>query len=456
MDLGPLTLIPPLLILVMAIATRNTASSLFVGAIACCLLAYQGDFLTEFINLMYAVGMSEDTIWYVLFVALFGCILGMWSNTGATRALAEALSKYATNQRRTLLLTWVIGALVFIDDFTSIAVRGTMTKLYDKNKIPRAMLSYITDAQAAPLNTLIPFGTWGLFYASVFAGYQEVAALGSEMAVYLACVPFMFYGIVSMIVSLLVALGVIPPIGSMKKEYARAEETGELYNEASKALNTMGDDETPFDTTKRRKLIIGFVVPLVVFVAIVVATSDVIIGCLVGIVVSIALFAAMRLANWTYLMKACMDGVAEMVPMIVIVFAAYMVRDSLTAIGLPEFVVSVAEPLMSPMLLPVVVFILCALLAFLSGSNWGSTLPVAAVVIPLCGAIGGNMYLVLAAVVSGAAFGAHACFYCDVTIFTSGMTKIDNMEHALTQVPYCIISAAITAIAFLITGIALA
>ena len=72
-----------------------------------------------------------------------------------------------------------------------------MTKLYDKNKIPRAMLSYITDAQASPLNALIPIGTWGIFYQSVFAGYEEVAAMGDSMSVYNSTVPFIFYGWVS-------------------------------------------------------------------------------------------------------------------------------------------------------------------------------------------------------------------------------------------------------------------
>lgn len=455
MELGILTLLPPVAILLVAIKTRNTASSLFLGALICCILQYQTGFLTGFIDLMYAVGCDESTVWYVLFVSLFGCILGIWSRTGATRALAESLQKYATNQRRTLLLTWFIGLLMFIDDFASIAVRGTMTKLYDKNKIPRAMLSYITDAQAAPLNSLIPFGTWGIFYASVFVGYEEVSALGSGMDVYASTVPFMFYGWISLIISLMVAIGLIGPLGSMKKAYARARETGELYSPESAALNDGFDEEEPFDTKTMAKLLTGFIVPLVVFISVIVVTGDVIIGSIVAIVVTLVVFMALRLSKWTDLMKACMEGVADMVPMIVIVFAAYMVRDSLIAIGLPEYAISVAEPFMSPALLPVMTFVICALLAFLSGSNWGSTLPVAAVVIPLCAAIGGSTPLVLAAVVSGAAFGAHACFYCDVTIFTSGMTKIDNMEHATTQLPYCLIGAGATVVAFAIAGFVL-
>ena len=85
-----------------------------------------------------------------------------------------------------------------------------------------------------------------------------------------------------------------------------------------------------------------------------------------------------------------MNGIKDMTSMIVIVFAAYMVRNSLIAIGLPEYVVAVARPFMSPELLPLITFIACTILTFASGSNWGATLAVAAIVIPLCAALQGN------------------------------------------------------------------
>ena len=346
----------------------------------------------------------------------------------------------------------MIGILVFIDDFTSIAVRGTMTKLYDKNKIPRAMLSYITDAQASPLNALIPIGAWGIFYQSVFVGYAEVTALGDSMSVYNSTVPFIFYGWVSVAIALLVALGVLKPMGAMKKAYERAQATGRLYSEESDALNTDDGEEAPLDSVKTKKLLAGFIIPLAVFIVIVLVNGDVVLGSLVTIAVAFVLFLALRLARWNELMKACMQGITDMVPMIVIVFAAYMVRDSLIAIGLPEYVVAVARPFMSPELLPLITFIACTILTFASGSNWGATLAVAAIVIPLCAALQGNMILVLAAIVSGAAFGAHVCFYCDVTVFTSGMTKIDNIEHAVTQLPYGLLGMAVSCVGYLLAG----
>lgn len=452
MDLGILTLVPPIVILIVAIKTRSTTSSLLIGVITCCILQYRTGFLSGLIDLMYGVACSEDTAWYVMFVILFGCLLGIWSRTGATNALAELLSKYATTKKKTLLLTWIIGVLVFIDDFTSIAVRGTLTGLYDKNGIPRNQLSYITDATGSPINALIPIGTWGLFYASVFNGYEEVTAYGDGVAVYTKCVPFLFYSWVAIIIALLFSAGVIKPIGGLKKAQEIADTTGRLYTEASDALNVVDDNQEKIDAVKVKKLVIGLFAPLITFIAIVVVNSDVITGSWVALAVAFIIFMVFKLATWKELMSACMGGAGDMLSMVLIVFAAYMVRDSLISIGMPEFVTEVCEPFMSAAILPVLTFIICAVLAFLSGTNWGSGLPVAAVVIPLAPTVGANMFLVLAAVISGAAFGAHACFYCDVTVFTAGMTKIDNMEHAVAQLPLCIIGGVLSAVMFLVAG----
>ncbi len=155
------------------------------------------------------------------------------------------------------------------------------------------------------------------------------------------------------------------------------------------------------------------------------------------------------------MMDASMQGIESMTSMSVIVFMAYMLKEAITDIGLPEYVISLVLPIMGPSVLPVITFLACVVLTFTTGSNWGGTVGVTAIVIPLASALGANMPLVLAAIVSGAAFGAHVCFYTDVTVFTSTITKIDNQEHAITQFPYGIIGMLISTAAFTICGLLL-
>lgn len=455
MSYGIITLLPPLLVIFLAIRTRSTTSSLFIGSLVCCIIHYGTHFLGGFIDLMYSVGTNPDTVWYVLFVSFFGCILGIWSSFGSTRALADWLKNYCTSARKTTFFTWLLGGLVFVDDFASVVVTSSMASLYDKHKIPRAMLAYIADSTASPICTIIPFGTWAIFYQSVFAGYEEVATLGSSMATYTKAIPYMFYGWAALIVTLLAALNIIRPLGAMKKAYKRVQTTGEVYGPESMESYGSAAVLAREKNKSNRVLIWGFVLPLLVFLGVILFTGDVLIASLLTISIMIPYYILFHIATWKQLMKACMAGIGDIISMVTIVFAAYMLRDSLVAIGMPSYVISVAKPIISPAFLPAITFGICTILTFASGSNWGATLPVTAIVIPLAAATGANIYLVIAAIVSGAAFGAHACFFCDVTIFTSGMCKIDNMEHAITQLPYCLISASVSLVAFLVAGIIL-
>lgn len=451
--MGILTLLPPIIILIIAIKTKNSNSSMMIGILLCCILYYKQDFLTGLIDMLYESCMDEDQVWYILFVALFGIVLGLWAESGATRALAFKLSKYATNQKRTLILTWLVGLLLFIDDFTSIAVHGTLVKLYDEKKLPRVSLSYITDAQASPLNALIPFGTWGLYYTMIFKGFDEVVAAGYDgIGGYIKTLPYQFYSYAALIISLLFVMGVVKPFGPMKKAFDRAKETGALYGEKSAALNEE-DDEEPLDETKLGLLLSVFIIPLVLFVGVTVYTGDVITASLITIAFMIVYMLVTRVANWQKLMAACMKGIIDMAEMIVIVIPIYMLYTMLDKMGLPDFVISVAEPILSPALIPFVSFVVCCLLTFFSGSNWGITLPVASIVIPFCATVGGNMPMVMASLVSGAAFGAHACFYCDVTVFSAGMARVDTLEHAQAQLPYALIGGAISAVLYLVAGL---
>ena len=367
------------------------------------------------------------------------------------------LKKYATTQKKTMVLSWLAGVVVFFDDFTSILIRGMMTKLYDDQKIPRAMLTYIADATASPLCILIPFGTWAVFYQSLFSGYEEVTSIGPVMTVYMEAIPFMFYGWAALLVSLLASLNILKPIGAMKKAYIRAAATGKLYGPESETLN-MEEEPGINEMTKEQfvKGIFCFLIPIFVLIITALITLDVLKAVIITIAIQIPLYLIVGRISWKEMMHASMKGIESMTSMIVIVFVAYMLKEAITDIGLPEYVISIVSPVMSNALMPVITFLACVVLTFTTGSNWGGTVGITAIVIPLAGIMGTYIPLVLAAIVSGAAFGAHVCFYTDVTVFTSVMTKIDNQEHAITQLPYGIIGMAISTAAYLISGYILA
>lgn len=120
---------------------------------------------------------------------------------------------------------------------------------------------------------------------------------------------------------------------------------------------------------------------------------------------------------------------------------------------LTEFLIEIAKPLLTPVLFPTISFLLLAVLAFVTGSNWGMSAVVIPILLPLCDALGANVVLTMAAIISGGAFGSHACFYTDATVLASNSAGIDNMEHALTQIPYVTIAAVLSTIGFGVAGV---
>ena len=449
MEYGIICLVPPAIIIVVAIISRSTVLALLLGVISACVIQSGWGFIDNFIDLVYSVGADTDTIWYIFFVVLFACMLGMWLATGSISSFASALEKYATTQKKTLVLTWFLGIVLFIDDFTSVAVRGTLTDLFDKYKIPRAMLTFIADSTASPVCILVPFGTWAIFYQSVFSGYDDIVSMGNIMESYIKMIPTLFYGWAALIIPLLASIGIIKPMGAMKKAWDRAEKTGELFSENSLKLNSVKENKKQNATIKS---LLGFIIPLIIFIIIVFKKSDVIVAAIISIIIMVAYYLITRQMNVSGMVSACVDGIKDMTDMILIVIFAYMLRDSLIAMDMPNFVVSTVAPNVSPGFLPFIAFIVCSFIAFASGSTWGTTVAASAILVPLCSAIGGNMIYVMSAIVSGAAFGSHACFYCDVTVLTSAMTKIDNMEHALTQLPYALIGLVVSCIGYLVIG----
>ena len=141
-----------------------------------------------------------------------------------------------------------------------------------------------------------------------------------------------------------------------------------------------------------------------------------------------------------------------MVPTIAIVFMAFVMQQAANDIGLPNYVIETVAPYLNGDIFPAVSFIVVALLTFITGSNWGIPAVCVPIILPLGASLVANLVLVMAAVLSGGALGSHACFYSDATVLTSSSCSIDNMDHALSQIPYALIASAVSLAGFLICG----
>lgn len=459
-NFGILTLIPPIVIIIFALVTKRTFEALLIGAVI-------GFFMTDKWGVLGATldGFSTtaaENIWMVLVFGLLGGYTFLLQRSKGSYGFGRFVRKFANSEKKTLIIGWILGIIVFMDDYLNIlTVSTSLRETCDRQKTPREMLAYVIDSTGAPVCVLIPLSTWAVFYAGVVGDEAGMASYGSGMDIYISSIPFILYGWMAVIVVPLVILGVIPKMFGMKKAYKRVQETGRVYSEQSDKYN---QGITEFDKLMEEKgisdedekgHILYFIIPLAVVIAVTLYTDDLLIGLAAALVVMAIMYLPTKAVPFGEFCEAFASGFASMVPMMFITIGALTVKLSMDGIGLPEFVINAVLPYMNGALFPAITFIVVAGLSFVTGSNWGIPALTVPILIPLALAGGANPLVVFGAIISGGTFGSHACFYSDATVLTSQTCGIENLEHAFTQFPYAITSAILAIIGFIICGFAL-
>jgi len=435
-----LVLLPALVTVITAILSRRPIESLLAGVFVGLLMLEPSAALSNFSSILLEVMMHETIAWIIIVCGLMGSLITLLMRVGAASAFSRALSSKAQNSTSALLYTWLLGLVVFIDDYlNALAVGSSMRKVTDKFKVSREMLAYVVDSTAAPICVLVPVSTWAVFYAGLFmdAGYAES---GQGMALYVSAIPYMVYPIAAMLLVPLVAAGIVPALGMMKSAQQRAAEgTAPLPIDE-------GEEESLVDTEDRVR-IYHFVLPIVALLGFSIWYDlDVQIGVIMSVAITIILFGAQRLMAWTQMFDAVIDGIKIMLPALTMVVMAFVFKEVNDQLGLATYVIENIAPLMTPLMFPALTFLAMALISFATGSSWGVFAIAIPIILPLAETVGVSIPLAIGALVSASAFGSHACFYSDATVLAAQGSGCDVMDHALTQIPYALIAAAISCV----------
>lgn len=196
----------------------------------------------------------------------------------------------------------------------------------------------------------------------------------------------------------------------------------------------------------------NFLIPILVLVIVGISSGEILLGVLAALVVCMIMYVPRKLMTMEEFFNLMVSGFGSMLSIFFMLVGAFSLANVSSQLGLTEYLIELAKPLLSAAAFPALAFLLLAVLAFVTGSNWGMSAVVIPILIPMCAALNGNLVLTMAAIISGGAFGSHACFYTDATVLSSNSAGIDNMEHALTQWPYVFISAGLSTVLFLICG----
>ncbi len=454
---GMITLLPPVLIIVFALITKKTFEALVLGGIVACVIAYGTGFFGGYLDFLQ-VTVSEN-VWVILVVGIFGSFIALMRKAKATEGFTDLIIKYSKTEKKSMLVAWLLGIIIFVDEYLNVLVIGnTMQTVCDKQKTPREMLAYVIDSTGVPVCMLIPISTQAVYWASMLEQEPTLAGYGSGMEIFIQGIPFYFYAWLAVIIVPLVIIGVIPKLGPMKKAYERTARTGETYNPGSKKFNIQEEVQELVESTKKKGKgsVWDFVIPMLTLIgATIYFDLDLLPGVIVGTVVATIMYFIRRRITFQEFSEAIISGFASMTIMFAIIISALTLQKALAEIGMSDYIVDIATPFMSAALLPAIAFVLVAILSFVTGSCWGVPAITIPIILPLAAAVGADPILTVGAILSSATFGAHACFYSDATVLTSSAAGIENMDHAVTQIPYALIAGVLSVIGFLIAGFAM-
>ncbi len=447
-DLGAVSLIPTLVVFVLAIITHRPIESLISGSIVGLIIIHGAQFIGGFAETSVRVMTDDDVAWVILVCGFMGSLIGILIRTGSTSAFTEVMARFVKSQRSALMATWVLGIFMFVDDYlNSLAVGAAMRKLTDKYKVSREKLAYVVDSTAAPISVIIPFSTWGVFFAGLIVA-NGIAPEGEGLTTYISAIPYMLYAWVAVLLVPLVIYGVIPSLGAMKKAENRAQTTGETVPPGAAHIEQANESIQPRPDVKPR--ISMFIVPMLILVlATLYFDKDFLVGIYITLGSTVIFIIAARIMSMHDTFDTVIDGFKTMIEPLGVLVAAFILKDVNDVLGLAGFVVSTMQPLLTPESLPTVIFVSMGLVSFMTGSNWGVFVIILPIVTALTYNLGADMTLVIGATLSASTFGSHACFYSDATVLTAQASGCTAMQHALTQIPYALIAALITIMGFL-------
>ncbi len=461
---GLLTLVPAFGFLIFALLTRKVITAIILSGVAGYIIYHKAGFIQPTLDALIDASTDWDNNYIVVICLLFGCLVQLLRTSKGALAIGNMARKYVNSEKKGLMLTWICGLIIFVDDYLSILVTAnTVMPLTDSKGTPREMLAYVINTTSAPVCVIIPISAWVVFFSGIFEAQPEAAALGATgTEIYHSIMPYFFYPFLCVIFVPLVILGIVPKMGGIKKAYERVATTGQLWPDSSAMMNTEGFGEVSGAIASKEEeerefkpQLWAFLFPMAVVIAVTVWKGDILWGVVWGILACLTFIPA-KLMSFSKFCDCCYKGLEDMLFIAVVLVVSLFYRESMLLVGLPAYVIEVAGPFMSAALLPAICFIVVALVCFATGSIWSIPAVTTPIVLPLAAAVGASIPLTLGAIVSAAIFGAQACFYSDVTLMASSACRVNNVDYAVAQLPYIGIVTAISFIMYVAFGFAMA
>ena len=456
-------LLPPIIAIGLALITKEVYSSLFIGILSGGILAAKFEPLKT-IDTVINVGLIDavsGTAGIFIFLIELGVLVALINKAGGSKAFGEWAETHVKSRVGAALCTVVLGILIFIDDyFNCLTVGSVMRPVTDKHKISRSKLAFIIDATAAPICMIAPISSW----AAAVSQYVED---GQGLNLFITAIPFNFYSILTIVFVIALILMKFD-FGPMRRHEKNAE-NGDLFSGAK-----VSDDNT-IPSAKGR--VFDLLIPIVVLLGVSIfaliyvggifdgkgfidafGNTDATVALpwagLITLVFTMIYMALRGAVSLNDSMKSIPKGFIAMLPAILILTFATALKNVTGELGAAFFVGDLMNGAAAGLknFLPAIVFIVACILAFATGTSWGTfgiLIPIVNAMFPLSDPLG---IVCMSACLAGAVCGDHCSPISDTTIMSSAGAECEHLNHVSTQIPYAIYVAAVSFVCYVVAG----
>ena len=480
---GLLSILPPIFAIVLALFLRQVLISLLLGIYMGAIFIYDYNPIIGILRVVdtYIINTLTETshIQVIVFTFLFGGVVGLISKSGGTRGIANIVIRYARTRRSGLIATWLAGLMIFFDDYANTLIVGNLMRpITDKLKISREKLAFIVDATSAPVASIVIVSSWiGFEIGLIQDGLKLIGSDANVYDVFMQTIPFRFYPIAMLLFVLMLAY-FNRDFGPMLKAERRALKEGRIVREGASVAKDLTETSDLFGNDEKAKWYNG-VVPIAVLVGgtlfglyytgittlaaegitnygfrDIIGKSNSYLALLwssfTACVVAGIMIVAQKIMTLNETVDAWFVGVRSMLFAILILTLAWSIGSVTQDIKTADYIISIISDTIDPRFLPVLIFFVCALTSFATGTSWGTMAIMMPIVIPLGFHVSGLydftavhteliLYGVISSVLAGSVFGDHCSPIADTTILSSMASGCDHMDHVRTQLPYAII-----------------
>ncbi len=463
-------LLAPVIAIVLALITKEVYSSLVIGIVVGGLFAFDFDIVKTVDGVVQEgfIGAVSSTAGIFIFLVILGAMVALINKSGGSAAFGRWAEKNIKSRTGAMLCTFVLGVLIFIDDyFNCLTVGGVMRPVTDSHKVSRAKLAFIIDATAAPVCMIAPISSWA-------AAVSNYAAEGEGIKLFVQAIPYNLYS--------LLMLAFVVAITLMKFDFGPMKRHEELALKGALTSNRESVDSNDVEVPNEKGRTIDLVLPVVVLVVVCVLAliyiggffdassdfagdfigsfgdTDATVGLPLGgfavLIFTIGYLMMRRVVTFKEAMSCIPKGFIAMVPAILILTMATGLKNMTGLLGADVYVESLMEGAAAGLanFLPAIIFLVAVGLAFSTGTSWGTfgiLIPIVCSIFPA----GTEIQIIgISACLAGAVCGDHCSPISDTTIMSSAGAQCDHVDHVSTQLPYAILVAVISFVGYLIAG----